>query len=112
MKKDLQVNAECCVFIKVKEWDLIGSDDFIGEAFLPFNRIRRDSAQSEPEQIILNLSKLSQGIYIEYINLIVNQCSLIFIYVESEYLTLLENRTWDKKARDFAKREKNNKKLV
>ena len=55
VNEDLQTSSECFILITVKDKDLIGTNELIGEAFLPFQRVGRD--YSEPEQILLPLTQ-------------------------------------------------------
>ena len=57
MNEDLQSSAECFVLITVKDKDLIGTNELIGEAFLAFQKINRADQPSEPEQILLPLTQ-------------------------------------------------------
>lgn len=104
--------AECCVHFVLKDKDLIGKDEFMGEAFLEFQRITRgDSAveMTELEQIMLTLSTPPEKGDSGQFRKIEHRTQRFFLLAnstESEYLEVLEGRTWDKAARDFAKKEK------
>uniref|UniRef100_A0A0N8EGD3 Unc-13 D n=1 Tax=Daphnia magna TaxID=35525 RepID=A0A0N8EGD3_9CRUS len=87
--KSLQTNPECCILFTVKDKDLIGANEMMGEYFLGFQEITRGDSSVDMnalDQRILPLTKPQDQ--------------------ESEYLNALEGRTWDKVARDFAKKEK------
>ena len=59
MSPELQTCGDCFIVLMVKDYDLLGSNEFIGEAFLPFQQIPRgDNAHAikEFDQIHLPLS--------------------------------------------------------
>ncbi|EFX82091.1 hypothetical protein DAPPUDRAFT_316637 [Daphnia pulex] len=87
--KSLQTNPECCILFTLKDKDLIGANEMMGEHFLGFQQITRGDSSvnmNDLEQMILPLTKPLEK--------------------ESEFLNALEGRTWDKAAKDFAKKEK------
>ena len=54
-KEELQTSCDCFILFTVKDKDLIGTNELIGEAFLPFHKVGRNN--SEPEQILLPLTQ-------------------------------------------------------
>ena len=123
MEKSLQTSDECLILLAVKDRDLIGANQLMGESFLDFRRIARGSADesidmADLDQIILPLTKpTDQGIFHRFelesiqfhVNLdvhFVENCKNDKFISESEYLNVLEGRTWDKAAKDFVKRER------
>lgn len=69
------------------DWDMIGANDFMGEAFFSFQQIPRGdsaSAMADVDQIHLQLSKPSDR--------------------NSEHLNILKDRS-DKEAKRFVKKE-------
>lgn len=58
--KSLQTNQECCILFTVKDKDLIGANELMGESFVSFQQIPRgDTAidMNDLEQIILPLTR-------------------------------------------------------
>jgi len=87
--RELQTTPDCFILLTLKDRDLIGTNELMGEAFLSFQHIPRGdsvSAIKSMDQLHLYLSKPSNK--------------------ESEYLHILEGRSWDRVAKDFAKRER------
>lgn len=74
--------------ITIFDYDLIGSDEFMGEVFYPLTDITKLSSTGDIDglpQLHLPLSKPDDS--------------------DSEYLQKFEKRVWDKEAVHFAKRE-------
>jgi len=89
VRRELQTCNDCFVLLTVKDRDLLYTSELLGEAFLSLHRIPRAdsvSAIKDFDQIHLHLSKPTNK--------------------ESECLHILESRSWDKVAKDFAKRER------
>ena len=88
--EELQTSDDYFIRFTVMDWDMIGANDFMGEAFLSFPKILRGdmtSAIADLDQIHLSLSKPSGFMY---------QCM--------EYLDILKTRS-DKEAKHFVKKE-------
>lgn len=66
--KSLQTNPECCILFTLKDKDLIGANEMMGENFLGFQQITRGDSSVEMndlEQMILPLTKpLEKGVQI------------------------------------------------
>lgn len=59
MAKSFQTNEECFILFSVKDRDLIGTNELMGESFLSFQQIPRGDASidmTELNQVILPLS--------------------------------------------------------
>ena len=75
MEKSLQTSDECLILLAVKDRDLIGANQLMGESFLDFRRIARGPADesidmADLDQIILPLTKpTDQGIFDRFVNL-------------------------------------------
>lgn len=60
MPGNFQTSDDCFLLFTVMDWDMIGANDFMGEAFLSFQNILRGdmaSALADMEQIHLHLTK-------------------------------------------------------
>lgn len=58
--KSLQTNPECCILFTIKDKDLIGANEMMGEHFLGFQQITRGDSSvnmNDLEQVILPLTK-------------------------------------------------------
>ena len=89
-------------------------DDFLGEAFLSFDRISRDDHQQSDEsgQLLLPLTHPHLGnvtVAMMYVDILLDRPLIDILSVffkDSDYLAVLETRSWDNKAFDFVKRQK------
>ncbi len=97
----------------MKNRNIIGANEVMGENILGFQQIPRvDSSVdiNDLDQMILPLTTyyLEKGIIkIEFFLITSYRTNwIILVFVESEYLNVLEDRTWDKVAKAFAKKEK------
>lgn len=87
MPLELQNQADCFLVLTVKDHDLLGANEFMGEAFSSFQKIASQQCDiQDADQFHLILTKPSNK--------------------DSENLQILETRTWDKAAKEFVKRER------
>ena len=78
----------------------------MGEAFLNFQQIsENEPSRKDCDQVHLPLTKpCNKGKFLK--PNIYKWKSFKFRWLDSEYLQVLESRSWDKSAKEFAKRER------
>ena len=70
---ELQTRSDCLILLTVKDYDVVGSDEFMGDAVICFDEIPRGDTVSitDLEQIHLNLSSpSSEGNFLTEIKVI------------------------------------------
>ncbi|KAK2715004.1 hypothetical protein QYM36_009861, partial [Artemia franciscana] len=82
--------GDSLVVFTVKDYDLVGSSEFMGEAFLHFRDVVRGLGSEdlkEVNQVVMPLTRPTES---------------------NHLLETLELRSWDRLAKNFVKREKKN----
>ncbi|XP_065338040.1 protein unc-13 homolog 4B isoform X3 [Cloeon dipterum] len=87
ISEDLQRTENALIHFVVKDYEMLSSNELVGEAFFPFSEVRFDSDLQNVAQFHLPLTRPSSAL-------------------EGEAFMALEHRQGDKMARDFVKKER------
>jgi BAI1-associated protein 3 len=102
----LQRTKDALIHFVVKDHDLIGTNEMVGEAFFAFSDIRYDSDLMSVPQFHLPMTRASSTLGKQATTFERTYNKQCLKFVDSEAFKALEHRQGDKMARDFIKKER------